>query len=97
MPKFNLGHLVDKREENCNIISSSKHIRHQSLTSEEEVELEYQALMQDGKEGKVGYAMAPPSKKIAEGLHMYVRVFPSCCLYILRKCWPLTMVLSFLS
>ncbi len=74
MPRFGLGHHVDPREENGAIINCGEHIRNQSLTSEEEVELEYQALMQAGKEGKVGHAMAPSSKKIAEGLHMYLGV-----------------------
>ncbi len=72
MPRFDRGHQVDISEENVAIINSGKLIRNESLTTEEEVELEYQALMQAGKEGKVGYAFAPSSKKIAEGLHMYV-------------------------
>ncbi len=80
MPKFDLGHLVGKREENSDIISSCEHIRQKNLTSVEEVELGYQALMHAEKEGEVGFAASPSSRRIAEGLHVYVRAFPSCCL-----------------
>ncbi len=98
MPRFDLGHHIDLRDENGDMINSSGHVKHQSLTSEEEVELEYQALMQAGKEGKVGYAVAPSSKKIAEGLHMYVGTFVSLSVSVgFAKLLTLTLILSFSS